>query len=222
VGAATTDLEALAGALEEERKARRALAKEVASLRAELAKLAGGSNAPASEPQASPGDAHEHPFDERALRDAGFGEREAAQLRQRMEAVQLESLYLRDRAVREGWVGTPRFAQELQSLEAKLRDEVGDDRYDWLLYATGQNNRVLVDGVFDSSPASVAGLQSGDAILAYDGARLFAASGLHDATAQGQAGEVVSISLLRNGENVTVYVPRGPLGIWLEEARMRP
>src|SRR5215831_10429042 len=77
VGAATTDLEALAGALEEERKARRALAKEVASLRAELAKLTGGSNAHASEPQASPGDAHEHPFDEQALRDAGFGEREA-------------------------------------------------------------------------------------------------------------------------------------------------
>jgi hypothetical protein len=227
---AATDLAALAAALEEERAARRVLAAEVASLRAEVAKLPRGAEAPPVElapdhPGVATTAARAPALDEQALRDVGFGEREAQQLHERMEGIELERLYLRDRAVREGWVSTPRFAGELRALDAKtrgLRVELGDERYDWLLYASGQSNRVVVQSVLDRSPASVAGLRSGDAIVAYDGARVFDGEALRDATSQGRPGETVAVEVARGDRTERLFVPRGPLGIRLEEARLLP
>jgi len=232
--AAASDLTSLAAALEAERAARSALADQVAALRAEVARLSGGvasapTTAPPSgllgvgPPSAFPPAAPD--FDEQALRDAGFGERETHELRARMENLALERLYLRDRAVREGWASSPRFAGEMGTLDAKtrgLRDELGDERYDWLLYASGQSNRVVVQSVMDSSPASTAGIQPGDSILTYDGSRLFDASTLRDATTQGRAGESVPVEVSRGGETLRLFVPRGPLGVRLQEGHLRP
>jgi membrane-associated protease RseP (regulator of RpoE activity) len=226
--AAPPDLAALAAALEEERAARRALAEEVAALRIELARLSKGDAAPAPVPKPPPAASDIRvpaPFDEQALLDAGFDPREAARLRERVETFELERLYLRDRATREGWAGTQRFAEEARALEARgraLRDELGDDRYDWLLYASGQSNRVVVQSVMERSPASDAGIRPGDAILAYDSARLFDASTLRDATTQGRAGESVAVEVTRGSEVLRLFVPRGPLGVRLEETRLKP
>ena len=231
--AASGELSAVLAALEEERVARRALAAEVASLRAEVAKLSAGTAAapaattalPPGHPGAPPADRAAPEFDEKALLDAGFSEREARQLRQRMESQELEQLYLRDRAVREGWAASPRFVQESRALDAKgkaLRDELGDDQYDWVLYASGQSNRVVVQSVLDGSPAGTADIRPGDAIVSYGDARLFDAGALRDATTGGQAGETVPVEVSREGETLRVFVPRGPLGVRLEESRIRP
>ena len=224
------NVEALAAALEEERAARRALAEDVASLRAEVARLSGAAPPaepllPTGHPTTTPHGAAPPTFDEKALLEAGFDEREATRLRERVEQIDLEHLYLRDRAVREGWMGTQRFGDEYRALEAKsrgLRDELGDDRYDWLLYASGQSNRVVVQGVMERSPASAAGIRAGDAVLAYDGTRLFDASTLREATTQGRAGETVPVDISRDGERLHLFVPRGPLGVRLQESRLRP
>ncbi len=225
------ELDSLAAALEAERAARVALAVEVAGLREEVARLSGRARpldpvAAAPEPPSPPtAPAADPSFDEQALVDAGFGEREVRELRGRMESLELERLYLRDRAVREGWIRTPRFVRELGTIDTKasdLRSELGDERYDWLLFASGQNNRVLVQSVLDGSPASEAGLEPGDAILSYGDARLFGAGALRDATTQGRAGETVEVEVVRGDEVMRVFVPRGPLGVRLTETQMRP
>jgi hypothetical protein len=223
----------LGAQLAEERAARQALAEEVASLRTEVAKLSGAASSPVAalppgHPALAPGaapPAGAPEFDEQALLDAGFGEREAQQLRERLEQQELERLYLRDRAVREGWLASPRFVQESSALDAKtrgLREELGDERYDWLLFASGQSNRVVVQSVLESSPAGTAGMRAGDAIVSYADARLFDAVSLRDATTQGRPGETVPVEISRDGETLRVFVPRGPLGVRLEESRVRP
>lgn len=235
-GATAARVAALEAAVAAERAAREALAFEVAALRSELSRRDDAemaASAPVEEvlPSAkvvapAPGPPLAAPvFDERSLVEAGFDPREAARLREQTEQLELEQLYLRDRAVREGWAGTPRFAEEARALDARgraLREELGDDRYDWLLFAAGRPNRVIVQSVMERSPASEGGLQAGDAILSYGGTRLFDVSTLRDATTGGRAGESVAVDVARGGERLRLYVPRGPLGIRLEELRQRP
>lgn len=229
-------LSSLEAALAAERSAREALALEVAGLRSELGRLTAPLEAmsPPTPPPPGPTTAPDPgrdlvraptPFDEQALLDAGFDSREVERLRSQTEALELEQLYLRDRAIREGWAGTPRFAEEARNLDARgraLREELGDERYDWLLFASGRANRVVVQSVLESSPASEAGLRNGDAILSYGGSRLFDVSALREATAGGRSGESVAIDVARGEERLRVYVPRGPLGVRLEELRQRP
>ena len=74
----------------------------------------------------------------------------------------------------------------------------------------------------ERSPASAAGIRAGDAVLAYDGTRLFDASTLREATTQGRAGETVPVDISRDGERLHLFVPRGPLGVRLQESRLRP
>ncbi len=122
--AANAEVATLALRLDAERAARERLAAEVAELRAELSRLRGegppappepagpqsDAGAPAPEGGAGPvatGVAPTSaPFDVAALASAGFVTREIVRLRERVEASELERLYLRDRAVREGWIGT--------------------------------------------------------------------------------------------------------------------
>jgi S1-C subfamily serine protease len=67
--------------------------------------------------------------------------------------------------------------------------------------------------VLGSSPAEQAGLQPGDEVVAYAGKRVFDMSDLNGLTYEGTAGELVAVEVLRDGQPVQVYVPRGPIGI---------
>jgi len=54
--------------------------------------------------------------------------------------IELERLYLRDQAQREGWLDSPRFAAESSRIEqeqAGLRGEFDESLYDWMLFAEG-------------------------------------------------------------------------------------
>ena len=72
------------------------------------------------------------------------------------------------------------------------------------------------------SAAEQAGIQDGDIVLSYDNSRMFNWTELKDATAEGQLGEYVSISIYRNGEIFSFSVPRGPLGMQLGATRLEP
>lgn len=160
-----------------------------------------------------------------ALQAGGFSEGEAERLRERWETSEMERLYLRDRATREGWLATPRYAEEIRALSARsdgLRDELGEDRYDWFLYASGQFNRVLVADVLAGSPAREAGLQRGDALLRYGEARVFEPNALQRETTLGTAGESVRVEVQRGGERRVVVLPRGPIGVRTYVDRVRP
>jgi hypothetical protein len=145
-----------------------------------------------------------------------------ARIRREFDANQLEILFLRDRAVREGWMHQPRFANELETLRESLRQDAGDADYDAMLWATGRPNRVQLSSLLGGSPAIDAGLEDGDIVLRYDDQEIFDAQALLQATRGGEAGATVPLDVLRGDEEVRVYVPRGPLGAQLRPIRTPP
>lgn len=160
-------------------------------------------------------------FDEAALLSAGLLPSEVRWLRERWEQSQLATLYLNDRAMREGW-GFRRTRQaRIQQRQAFL-DEVGADMYDHMLYATGSPNRVVVGDVYEGSAAEAAGLRPGDAILSYAGAPVFTPRDLRWLSAGGEAGAPVALDVQRGGRLLTLRIERGPLGISSEPQRVQP
>ena len=143
----------------------------------------------------------------------------------RKNSIELKRLALQDRATREGYLDTQQYYDELAAINVNdiiLREELGDQRYDEYLYNSKQNNRIRISSVMLGSAAEQAGIQDGDIVLSYDNTRMFNWSELKDATAEGQLGEYVSISIYRNGEIFSFSVPRGPLGMQLGATRLEP
>ena len=158
---------------------------------------------------------------------AGFRREDVDRFRTRVDEIEMKRLYLRDQATREGWVDTPRFAEESRALFGELvglRSEFDDPLYDWVLYSTGHPNRVAVREVLGGSAGESAGLQPGDVIVRYDDQLVLSASELRDATVQGRVGELVPIEVQRDGETVPrrLFVPRGPIGITLAPIAQPP
>jgi len=151
-------------------------------------------------------------FSEQALRDQGMSENEIQRLRSRFDEVELEKLYARDRAAREGWTDSSRHYKEMLDIQSQFREEIGEHDYDAVLYASGRNNRVRVQDLLRGSAAADAGVQAGDVILSYAGERVFDPSMLYKWTKEGAIGESVELEVLRGGRIVMVEVPRGPLG----------
>jgi C-terminal processing protease CtpA/Prc len=162
---------------------------------------------------------------QQALIALGMDPSAMERIKQRTERQEMEELYLRDRANREGWFGTERYFQEARKLEQNsnvYRQELGDVRYDTFLFDSGQNNRVGVQSVLNGSPAAAAGIQADDIIVSYDNERVFTWNDLTSATTKGTPGQTVRIDVKRDQQSLTFYVPRGPLGIRLTPARADP
>ncbi len=156
---------------------------------------------------------------------AGINEELAADIVRRRNEIDMKILELRDRASREGYLDTERYARELNELreqDISLRDEIGDDYYDSYLFASRQSNRVKVASVMMGSPAEMSGMKNGDMILNYGNQRIFKWNELQEATSRGDRGEYVNVSVLRNGQMVNLWMPRGPLGVRLGAARQKP
>lgn len=179
--------------------------------------VADAATAPAASAAAGPADAaHASTSMERALAAAGVDPGTAADIKRRRDELALSEIYLRDQAVREGWLDTPRFGAEMADIEQQrtsVRDEIGDEAYDRYLAALNQPNRVAVDEVLLESPAAAAGLQAGDVVRRYGETRIFAPNELVTATRGGVAGEAVRVEIVRQGRRFEIDVPRGPLGI---------
>ena len=224
-------------ALQKEIAARQQLAQTVARLEKELHELktqmsprpvVTTPSASATTPTPAPQDAthtNEPVFDEGALRAAGLSMTTVKQTRERFEQLEMDRLFLRDRATREGWMGTARYSNEVEKLEGSRQDinnSLGDDGYDAYLYATNQSNRVVIREMLQGSPAKVAGILPGDTVLSYDHKRMFATRDLQNATTNGRAGESVAVEILRNGQVMNLYIPRGPLGVYLDTDSAKP
>ena len=143
----------------------------------------------------------------------------------RKNSIELKRLALQDLATREGYLDTQQYYDELAVInvnDVSLRDELGDQRYDEYLYNSKQNNRIRISSVMLGSAAEQAGVEDGDVVISYNNTRMFNWTELKDATADGQLGEYVSISIYRNGEIFSFSVPRGPLGVQLGATRLAP
>lgn len=159
------------------------------------------------------------------LLQAGLTQVEIDELYQRFETIELERLYVRDAATRDGWIGKPRFKRRMRELDKRYRalgDEYGEETYDWILYAAGSKNRILVTRVMQGSAAEDVGLEAGDIVLRYDDQRIFDSRALQQATTSGEVGETVALDVLRNGELIRVYPPFGPLGVHLGSILVKP
>jgi hypothetical protein len=237
------ELESLRAELEAERRARRALAEEVAALRGDLLRATAPSALtlapapPARQPEADPepaspaseaaasADADDEAkarFDPDALRAAGIADFEIEDLRERWEQYELAKLEIDDLALRGGWSDRPRHRRQLRALGARLRADLGEDGYDAFLYATGRENRLVVEKLLSASAASASGLQPGDVVWSYDGARIFHAYELAGIAAVGRPGEYVRMQVLRDGKRISLGTERGPVGALFDPASRPP
>jgi len=146
------------------------------------------------------------------LVDAGFDEGMANWIVEREQAIQMESLQTRFDSDRSGESPDDWYRQRLER-GSTLRAELGDVDYERYLEANGRPTNITVSSVLGSSPAQTAGLQAGDQILRYDGARTFSMSDVTRATMQGTPGQSVVLDIMRDGVPMQVVIPRGPLGI---------
>lgn len=162
---------------------------------------------------------------EERLVEAGFAVDEAARLKQQADEIAMQRLYLRDQAMREGWLGSGRYREELRALgerQQSMRDQLSADDYDRYLWALGRPNRVTVSSVLSGSPAQQAGLQPGDQILSYAGERVFSPGEIRRESSRGVAGASVAVEVMRDSQPMLVYLPRGPLGVQMTATVTKP
>lgn len=163
--------------------------------------------------------------DEARLIAAGFDSATATTLVKQLNQSALDKMYLRDQALREGWLGTEKYQDaraELQQEADALWAELDESDHDRLLYATGKPNRVTVESVIGESAAAWVGLQAGDHILRYAGGRVYGWSDLRQASSAGEAGALVPIQIERDGRILDLSIERGPLGIRLGVESVNP
>ena len=142
---------------------------------------------------------------------AGFSPDRAEWLAKRESELQMEQMQLVFNARQNG----ERFDRNDIRLDPDraLRAEIGDLEYEQYLEADGRSTSVEVGTVLESSPGQRAGLQTGDQIVAYDGARVFSYGELSMQTMSAQAGRSVVVDIIRDGVPMQVVVEAGPIGI---------
>ena len=230
--ATTMEIELLQTKLQAEMQARRMLERKVEALEARVAALdsaepATGAARETAEPTDLPGEggsAGSGWFNQQALLDSGMDSTLAGELKVFFEQVEMERLFLRDRAAREDW-DRERLRNELSLLESseeELKQRLGEDGYDAYLYASGQPNRVAVTSVLESAQAGQAGIRTGDRILRYDNQRIYDWRDLREATTSGDLSDTVEVEVERDGESLRFYLARGPLGIRMNSVSVAP
>ena len=150
------------------------------------------------------------------LTAAGFAPDRAEWINRRTEELRMKALQEQYDARREGRAPTGDFGDNT------LRTELGEADYERYRTAMGQPTSAGVGDVLASSPAERAGLLPGDEIVAYGGKRVFDVGELNALTLEGTSGESVVIDVRRDGQNMQLVIPRGPLGITAGVFRGRP
>ena len=139
---------------------------------------------------------------------AGFAPDRAEWINRRVQELRMQAMQAQSEARREG--RPPPADVEA----ATLRTELGDQDYERFLAARGVPASVNVMEVLARSPGERAGLQRGDEIFSYDGKRVFNVQELNELMLVAASGESVVADVRRNGQNMQIVLPRGPIGIW--------
>lgn len=149
-------------------------------------------------------------FIEAGLSDAEFVIRRENELRLEMEQARFE----RERQ------GTPLSEIDRLTIWRDLREEIGDEQFERYLLGRQQPITVTLRYVLRNSPAHGV-LIPGDKIVSYGGKRVFHIDELVDLAAENPLGESISIDLVRDGRQMRVYVPSGPLGVGTSRSQVR-
>jgi len=140
----------------------------------------------------------------------GFAPDRAEWINRRTQELRMAALQAQYDATREGRSLEPGAAL---GGERTLRTELGDAEYERYLTALDRPTSVPVRDVLASSPAERSGLKPGDQVVAYGGQRVFDMRDLNALTLEGTPGESVVVEVRRDGQNVQLVMPRGPIGI---------
>jgi hypothetical protein len=158
-------------------------------------------------------------FDAAALHASGFSPDDIEWIRERWEQAELEKRYLADLEARGE---DPPARGGYSDIERELREDLGDNGYDAMLYATNQNNRVALERVRKDSIAYRARLRNGSVVWSYDGQRVFGPNELATLSSSGELGETVEIIIITDDGTESLFVERNPLGADLTSAKERP
>ena len=146
-----------------------------------------------------------------ALVNGGFDEFQAEEIIRTTEEIQMQILNAQYEASQNGErLNTGDLIAEASQ---QLRSTLGDQDYEKYLEATNQSTSVGIRNVLESSPAQLAGLQSGDDIVSYNGERVFNVNDLNRLSSSTEISGNVVVEVLRDGVPTTVSMPVGPLGI---------
>jgi len=115
-----------------------------------------------------------------------------------------------------------RFRQLSAAEQGAVRARLGEEDYDALLYAIGQENRLMVTQVPEGTPGALAGVQPGDELLSVDGQRIFNRIELNWLEAGLDDAGRIPITVLRGGELVQLWVENGRMRVGLERIYQSP
>ena len=158
-------------------------------------------------------------FDAGALQLSGFPPDDIEWIRERWEQAELEKRYLAELEARDE---DPPPRGGASDIERELREDLGDNGYDAMLYATNRDNRVALERVRKDSIAYRAGLRNGSVVWSYDGQRVFSPKELATLSTSGSRGEPVEVVIVTDDGTEQLFVERNPLGADLVSAKERP
>jgi len=160
-------------------------------------------------------------FNVQALEVAGWEPGEIDRIRERWEQYELAKLEIENQRARKvpGW---QKLGGQSFQVAAEARQDLGDEAYEAMLYATNQPNRVVVEEVLEISPAAEAGFLPGDEFVSYGGQRVFTPGAIQFLTTSGEKGAWTEVWILRGSEELRLLVPRGPLGTRLSSVVRAP
>jgi cell division protein FtsB len=170
-----------------------------------------------AEPQAPPAARRRPPFglDDEELVErfiaAGLTYERAQWILARSQELRMEALQAQYDAARDGRPFDPTLGAF--SPADTLREELGDADYERYLQALDRPTSVQVRDVLATSPGARAGIKPGDQVVSFDGERVFDMGDLNRLVLEGEPGEIVAVDVVRDGQLVQLYVPRGPIGI---------
>jgi len=227
--AASLPVTTLMRQFEEEKLARRQLEQTLQSLKDELQTLAQRfdklESAERNDRNRRLAQNERRRIDTAALVSAGINIGDAELIAQQWNQQEMDMLYLRDQAAREGWLDTAEFRQSAQDIRQgldSLWQDLDSSAYDRFLYATGRPNRVQISNVIDSSPGQSIGLQAGDIVLNYGGSPIYSGQDLQSATTSGVPDETVIMQIIRDDALIELSIPRGPIGISMAPISVQP
>jgi hypothetical protein len=161
-------------------------------------------------------------FSDESLTALGMDSREVDDLRYTFEQYQLEIIATRNDAEAKGLSTSSRLTAQLRKVEMQFRQNIGDENYDKILYASGENNRLRISDLLQGSAAHYSGIVSGDVLYSYGGERVFDPGSFYLKTKGTDVSQTIEVVVLRDGEPVNLLTPGGRLGAKLQHVRLTP
>ena len=149
----------------------------------------------------------------------------ASEMLRRISQQQFRTLELRNLMRGAKSSDRQQYAEELRELNENrisVRSELGDERYDEYLIASGKNNRLKVSSVMAGSPAEAHGVENNDVFLYYDDRKIIDGNDLRSAALGGDRDGFANIEILRDGNRMNLVVPHGTLGVQFEAIQINP